>query len=74
VRGGTEHLEISRHADVAGGCQSHPDPLHLIKAEFFTPAIIELRRACAGVVRHLRRLLQRAAFFRYAVIPVARKL
>ena len=39
----------------------HPDPLHLVEAEFLAPPVVELRRARAGVVRHLRRLLQRAA-------------
>jgi transposase len=42
---------------------SHPDPLHLIEAKFLAPPVIELRRAGAGVVRHLRRLLQRPAIF-----------
>src|ERR1700677_3760026 len=42
---------------------SNPDPLHLIEAEFLAPAIIQLRRARAGMVRHLRRLFQRAAVF-----------
>jgi hypothetical protein len=40
---------------------SHPDPLHLIEAHFLAPPIVELRRSRAGMVRHLRRLLQRAA-------------
>ena len=33
--------------------RSHPDPLHLIEAEFLAPAVIELRRARAGMVGHL---------------------
>jgi hypothetical protein len=40
---------------------SHPNPFHLIEAEFLTPPVVKLGRARAGVVRHLRRLLQRAA-------------
>ena len=40
-----------------------PDPFHLIEAEFLSPAIVELRRVRAGVVLHLRRLLQRPAVF-----------
>jgi hypothetical protein len=36
-------------------------PFNLIKAQFFPPAIVELCRARAGVVRHLRRFFQRAA-------------
>ena len=38
----------------------HLDPLHLIEAEILAPAIVELRRAHAGMVGHLRRLLKRA--------------
>ena len=46
------------------GCHhpaSNTDPLHLIEAEFLAPTVVELRRARAGMVRHLRRLLQRPA-------------
>ena len=39
----------------------HPYPFHLIEAEFLAPAVIELRRARRGMVRHLCRLFQRAA-------------
>jgi hypothetical protein len=49
------------------GCHhpaSNSDPLHLIEAEFLAPAVVELCRARAGMVRHLRRLLQRAAVLR----------
>jgi hypothetical protein len=38
-------------------------PLNLIQRHFFAAAIVELRGAGAGVVRHLRRFLQRPAVF-----------
>jgi hypothetical protein len=40
---------------------SDHDPLDLIEAELVAPAIVELRRARRGVVRHRRGLFQRAA-------------
>jgi hypothetical protein len=48
-------------------------PVNLIEADFVAAAVAELRRARAGMARHLRRLRQRAAFLRYAVIQVTRK-
>src|SRR5580693_8606988 len=40
---------------------SNDDPLDLIEAELVAPAIIELRSARRGVVRHRGGLLERAA-------------
>ena len=60
-----------------GPVASHSDPLYLIEAHFLTPAVVELPRARAGMRRHLRGLFPFSKvppFFRYAVIPVARKL
>jgi len=41
--------------------QSDHDPLDLIQADLIPAAIVELRRARRGVVRHRRGLFQRAA-------------
>ena len=38
-------------------------PLHLVEADLLASSVAELRRARAGMVRHLRRLLQRPAVF-----------
>jgi hypothetical protein len=39
----------------------HTLPLDLVEADFLVPVVVDLRRARAGMVRHLRRLLQGAA-------------
>src|ERR1700752_1198259 len=53
----------NHRGDLRGNARttSHPAPLYLVEAEFFAPAVAELRGAGAGTVRHLRRLSQRAA-------------
>src|SRR5271167_3872104 len=40
---------------------SNRNPLHLVEAHLVAPAIVELRRARRGVVRHRRSVFQRAA-------------
>src|SRR5258708_37046564 len=48
---------------------SNHDPLDLIEAELVAPAIVELRRARRGVVRHRRGLLKRAAVLEIVGYP-----
>jgi hypothetical protein len=43
---------------------SNDNPLHLIQDQFVAPAIVELRHARRGVVRHGRGLFERPPFFR----------
>ena len=50
------------------------DALHLVERDLFGTPIIELGRPRAGVVRHLRRLLERPAILQEAVTPVARNV
>jgi hypothetical protein len=40
---------------------SYENSFHLVDGDFLGAAVVELRRACRGVVRHLRRLFERAA-------------
>ena len=40
---------------------SNQHPLHLVERDFLRSPIIELRRARAGMVRHLRGVFERAA-------------
>lgn len=54
-------------------CFLQPHPLHFGQRDVVPPAVVELRRAGGGVVRH-RRVLQRAAILRYVAMPVARKV
>ena len=42
---------------------SNENPLHLVERDFLGPAIIKLRRARRGMVRHLRGAFKRAAVF-----------
>lgn len=42
---------------------SYPDPFYLVETELLVAAVVELCRACTGMVRHLRRLLQRSTVF-----------
>ena len=53
-------IRIRSNSAHSPATSSHSDPFHLVKAEFLAPVIIELGRARAGMVRHLRRSLQRA--------------
>jgi hypothetical protein len=48
---------------------SNHDPLDLIEAELVAPAIVELRRARRGVVRHRRRLFERAGVLEISSDP-----
>jgi hypothetical protein len=41
------------------GLNQHP--FHLVERHFLGAAVVELRRACRGMVRHLRRFFERAA-------------
>jgi len=45
----------------AGHRDSNQHPLHLVEAHLVVPAIVELRRACRGVVGHGGGLFERAA-------------
>jgi hypothetical protein len=46
---------------VAPLVRSNEYPFPLVERNFLGAAVVELRRACRGMVRHLRRLLERAA-------------
>jgi hypothetical protein len=54
---------IGRGAGRLGNADLNEYPLHLVEGDFLRSPIIELRRACRGMVRHLRGALQRAAVF-----------
>jgi len=43
--------------------RSNQYSLHFVERHFLGAAVVELRRACAGMVRHLRGLLKRPAVF-----------
>jgi len=58
----------------AGFGVSNHDPLDLIEAHLIAAAIIELRRARGGVIRHRGDFSSVPPFLREAVIPIARKL
>ena len=51
----------SPHRDLTIATLLNRDPLHLVERDLLGPPIIKLCRACAGMVRHLRGLLKRAA-------------
>src|ERR1700730_317466 len=40
---------------------SYENSFHLVEGDFLGAAVVELRRACRGMVRHLRRFSERAA-------------
>ncbi len=48
---------------------SHPDPLHLVEAEFLAPSIVALRCARRGMVGYVRGL----AFSSTAVFQIRRE-
>jgi len=39
----------------------HKDALHLVEGDFLGAAVVKLRRACRGMVRHPRGAFKRAA-------------
>ena len=41
--------------------RSYENSLNLVECHFLGAAVVELRRACRGMVRHLRRFFERAA-------------
>ncbi len=41
--------------------RSNEYPLHLVEGDFLGATVVKLRRACRGMVRHLRGLFKRAA-------------
>lgn len=43
--------------------RSYPDPFYFVEAEFLAPSVVQLCRARTGMIRHLRRLLQRSTVF-----------
>jgi hypothetical protein len=58
--GGTLVCWVGRNEE---SLPSNENPLHLVERHFLGSAVVELRRAGAGVVRHLRGLLKRPAVF-----------
>jgi hypothetical protein len=63
------HLDNMRTGEILGVegyrsrkflSKSNHDPLDLIEAELVAPAVVELRRARRGVVRHRRGLFERS--------------